>query len=96
MAYTEILENCHHSIGGIKDFKIATRCTDGTPISFPLDVTFVTGSTDTITFVEDFDSRTITIGGCDIEFRYVFPKTVTFKVDKVGFIVRHYNGQCPK
>lgn len=83
MAYIDILTGCTHSIGGIKDFKIATRCVDGTPISFPLDVTFVTGSTDTITFTEDFDNRTITIGDCQIEFKYVYPKSCTYKEEEV-------------
>ena len=83
MAYIDILTGTTHSIGGIKDFKIATRKTDGTPITFPLDVTFVTGSTDTILITEDFNARTITLGGDEIEFRYVYPKSCKYTEEEV-------------
>jgi len=83
MAHIDILTGCTHSIGGIKDFKIATRKTDGTPITFPLDVVFASGSTDTIIITEDFDNRTITLSDDEIEFRYVYPKLCTYTEEEV-------------
>jgi len=83
MSFINILDGPNHSIGGVKNFKIATRKTDGSPISFPLDVVFVSGSTDTITFVEDFTGRTITIGDDVIEFRNVYPNYCTYTEEEV-------------
>lgn len=79
MPYTEILDNCYHSIGGIKDFKIATKKINGDPISFPLDGIYQSGRTDTIIISEDFENRTITVGEDTYEYRYVFPKNASYE-----------------
>jgi len=83
MPYTEILADCVHSIGGIKDFKIATRKTNGDPISFPLDAIYQSGRTDSIIIVEDFENRTITIGEDEIEYRLVFPKNCSYQEEEI-------------
>ena len=83
MPYTEILEDCVHSIGGIKSFKISSRKTDGSPIEFPLDVTFQSGSTDTIIISEDYDNRIITIGSDEYSFKDVYPDNCTFVEEEV-------------
>jgi len=83
MAYTNLFDGCTHSIGGIKDFKIATKKTNGDPITFPLDAYYLTGSTDTVVITEDFDARKIVIGTDEIEFRYVYPKSCEYEEEEV-------------
>lgn len=83
MPYTEILDNCVHSIGGIKDFKIATKKTNGDPISFPLDAVYQSGRTDTIVLTDDFENRTVTIGADTFEYRYVFSQNCSYEEEEI-------------
>jgi len=70
MAYINILDNCVHSIGGIKDFFIATRDNNGDPLNFPIDVVLQSGTTNTILASWDYDNRLMTIGDSIITFRH--------------------------
>ena len=78
MAYINILDNCVHSIGGIKDFYIATRDTDGNPLDFPLDIILASGSSNTALIGFDYENRTLTVNNTTITFRHVFPDTCTY------------------
>lgn len=83
MAYTEILTGCTHSIGGLKDFNISTRDTDGNPLSFPLDVVFKSGSTNTILVSDDFENRIMTLGNMELQYRHVMPDFVTHVEEEI-------------
>ena len=84
MPYTEILDNCVHSIGGIKNFKIATRDINGNPLSFPLDVIMESGSTNTLIVGEDLENRILTINNTQIQFRLVYPNNCTYVEEGVN------------
>lgn len=84
MGYINILDNCVHSIGGIKDFFIATRDSNGEPLQFPLDVILQSGSTDTILASWDYAERTMIIGNSTITFRHVYPNACTYKEEEVS------------
>lgn len=83
MAYTEILENCVHSIGGVKDFYIATRDTNNDPLDFPMDVILKTGSTNTILMAMDYPNRIVTINNTQVVFRHVYPNFVSYNEEEV-------------
>lgn len=83
MAYTEILENCQHSIGGIKEFNIATRDRDGNPLTFPLDIVLQSGSTNTLSVDDDFENRILTINNTEIQYRHVTPEFVTYTEEEI-------------
>lgn len=83
MPFTNILESCNHSVAGIKNFKLATRDTDGNALTFPLDVVFKSGSTNTIKVSEDFENRILTINNTQVSYRYIYPETCSYNEEEV-------------
>ena len=83
MPYTEIFTGCTHTIGGVKNFRIATKKTNGDPISFPLDAIYLTGSTDTVIIGFNYTGRTVTLGADTYEFRDVFPKSASYTEEEI-------------
>lgn len=84
MPYTEILDNCVHSIGGVKDFYIATRDTAGSPLDFPLDVILESGSTNTILVGFNYTGRTLTVNNTLVTFRHVYPDKCSYTEEQVS------------
>jgi len=84
MPYTNILEHKGHSIGGVKDFNIAARNSDGGVIVFPLDITIQSGTTNTVQTYVDFDNRTIRFNtNTLIDFRHIQPDNVEYNEEEV-------------
>lgn len=73
MATTKILQNCDHSIGGVKKLYLSSRQLNGNPITFPLEYNIVSGSSDSIIAVDsfDFDANTALIGGQTLEWKEI-------------------------
>lgn len=78
------LDNCVHSIGGIKDFYIATRDINGDGLNFPLDVILSSGSTNTVVTQFNKNTRILTINNTEIVFRHVFPETCSYREEEVS------------
>lgn len=83
MPYINILDNCVHSIGGIKDFNIATRDVNGDPLTFPLDIIMQSGSTNTLLVSDDYDNRILTINTTQVQYRHVMPDFASYLEEEV-------------
>lgn len=83
MSYTSILDNCVHSIGGVKDFNISTRDENDDPLSFPLDFIIKTGDTNTLLVSNDFDDRLFSINTTVLKYRHVIPNYVTYEENEI-------------
>jgi hypothetical protein len=66
------------SMGGIKKLKLASRDTNGNPLSFPLDYQLKVKDESIILLSDDEANRTIVIGGVNIQYRIVYPLASSF------------------
>lgn len=73
MALDSIFDVCSFAIGSVKKLYIGARQLNGSPIDFPIDFDTITGTTDSIIKVEDWDSaaNTAVMGGQTIEWAEV-------------------------
>jgi hypothetical protein len=64
-----ILDNCHFSSDKIKTLYVGSRLTNGNPISYPIQYTTISGSTDSIIAIEawDYVNDIVTLGGQQIQ-----------------------------
>ena len=69
----ELLNSCELSLQKIKNLYIASRKIDTSVIDFPIEYTTISGSSDSIIRVEDWNyvNNTLTIGGQMLDYREV-------------------------
>ena len=83
----DILQNCHFDSNKIKTLYIGSRLTNGNPITYPIQYTTISGSTDSIIAIEawDYINDIVTIGGQDIQVNQItnMGDNITFTEDLV-------------
>ena len=83
----DILSNCHFDSNKIKTLYIGSRLTNGDPISYPIEYTTVTGTTDSIIKIEAWNTVTnvVTLGGQEIQVNEITNTgdNITFTEDLV-------------
>ena len=81
----ELLNNCGFAIQGVKRLYIASIKLDGTTIDFPLEYNTITGTSDSIIRVDEWDSlgNIIVMGGQTIEYREIknYGDNISFEED---------------
>jgi len=87
MSAINILSNCHFDLSKIKSILIGSRLTSGESITYPIEYITVSGSSDSIIKIENFDSTndTITIGGQLIQLNKIinFGDNITFNEELI-------------
>jgi len=83
MPYTDLFGTDCQSMGGIKTLKLATRDDSDNPLDFPLDFQLKVNDESTIVLSDDEATRTIVIGGVNIQYRMVIPLHSSFKEEEV-------------
>jgi len=83
----DILSNCHFDSNKIKTLYIGSRLSNGNPITYPIQYTTVSGSTDSIIKIEAWDTinNIITLGGQEIQVNEItnLGENITFTEDLV-------------
>lgn len=83
MPYTDLFGTDCQSMGGIKTLKLATRDDSDNPLDFPLDFQLKVNDESIIVLSDDEATRTIVIGGVNIQYRMVIPLYSSFKEEEV-------------
>jgi len=69
MGHNKLFDSCNDSVSGIKYLYILTKKSDSSSITYPIDIVFVSGGTDTIPIEFDALNRLISINGTEYMFR---------------------------
>ena len=85
MGYINILEDCVHSIGGIKDFYIATMDVSGNTLSFPIDAILETSVTPRIVIGSiDKENEILNLNNTLIKYKHIIPDFASYDEEETS------------
>lgn len=83
MPYTDIFVGCNDSLSGVKKLRLSAKKQDGEAITYPLDLIFCSGSTDTLLITNNISNRLIGVNGVYYQYRLILPNFVGFEQEIV-------------